>query len=107
MHKIFGFTLSEWGVIFTLISLVFGGCMALIRYFKASISEPLTRAIEELGRDLQESKKDRKENEKKLFEVTDDHSKELIKMNGRINTLEVSVNSNTIRIDHIEERNFK
>lgn len=104
MHLFLGFTLAEWVAATVLFSFVFGGCATLIRYFKKSISEPMTIAIDELREDLKESRQQRKENEGKLFGITDDHSKSIIKLEGRVNNVEVATRSNTLRIDRMSER---
>lgn len=88
MHKILGYTLEEWGAVTILLGFVFGGCAGLIRYFRKIISDPLKKSIKELGKDLNESRESRKRNEKKLFDVTDDHTKQIYSLDGRVKTLE-------------------
>ncbi|WP_339011347.1 hypothetical protein VNN41_06350 [Lactococcus garvieae] len=99
MHNFFGFSLAEWGLISAFISGIFGGCMGLIRYFKLSITAPMTKAIDELRLDIKDFNSSRKENESKLFKLTDDHTKEIGELYGRVNTLEVITQSNTTRLD--------
>lgn len=99
LHNILGFSLAEWAVIVGLIGTVFGGCAGLIRYFKLSITGPMTKAIDELRLDLRDFNSSRKENESKLFKLTDDHTKEIGELYGRVNTLEVITQSNTTRLD--------
>lgn len=103
MHVFLGFTLTEWVAATGLISFVFGGCATLIRYFKKSISEPMTIAIDELREDLKESRQKREKNEGKLFGIADDHTKQLYNHEGRLNTLETITSSSVMRIDRAEK----
>lgn len=103
MHVFLGFTLAEWVASVSLFTFVFGGCASLIRYFRKSISDPMTLAIDELREDLKESREQRKENEGKLFGIADDHTKQLYNHEGRLNTLETITNSSVMRIDRAEK----
>ena len=103
MHVILGYTLDEWVAVTVLLGFVFGGCAALIRYFKKSISEPMKISIDELREDLKDSREQRKRNEGKLFGITDDHTKQIYNHEGRINTLETITSSSIMRIDRAEK----
>lgn len=88
MYKIFGLTLEEWAAATVLFTFFFGGCAGLIRYFRKIISEPLRTSIDELREDFSESRDSRKRNEKKLFDTTDEHTKQIYSLDGRVKTLE-------------------
>lgn len=110
MHVFFGYTLQEIVAVTVLMTFVFTICAGLIRYFKNSISEPMKVAINELEaglsglrEDLKESRELHKRNEEKLFDITDDHTKSIIKLEGRVNNVEVATQSNTMRIDRMVE----
>ena len=107
MHEILGFNLQELGALTVLLTFVFSGCVGLIRYFRKSISEPMKASIDELREDLRESREKRERNEGKLFNITDDHTKSIIKLEGRVNNVEVATQSNTMRIDRITEKRGK
>ncbi|MDG4968239.1 hypothetical protein [Lactococcus lactis] len=103
MHVFLGYTLQEWVAVTVLLTFVFTGCAGLIRYFRKSISEPMKLSIDELREDLRESREQREHNEGKLFDITDDHTKSIIKLEGRVNNVEVATQSNTMRIDRMVE----
>ncbi|WDA70072.1 hypothetical protein [Lactococcus lactis] len=103
MHEILGFNLQELGALTVLLTFVFSGCVGLIRYFRKSISEPMKHSIDELREDLKESREQHEHNEGKLFNITDDHTKSIIKLEGRVNNVEVATQSNTMRIDRMVE----
>lgn len=45
-------------------------------------------SIDELREDFSESRDSRKRNEKKLFDTTDEHTKQIYSLDGRVKTLE-------------------
>lgn len=84
------------GLIFSVIGGVFGGFAVIIRLLKSYISNPFQQALEKLNLtiqdlrdDLNESRTDRKENETRLFDISDTHTKEIYDIKGRVKTLEV------------------
>ncbi|MBB5887758.1 hypothetical protein [Lactovum miscens] len=84
------------GLIFTVIGGTFGGFAIILRMLKGYIlndfnntMEKLDMTMQELRNDLTESRIERKENDKKLFDISDVHTKEIYAIKGRVQTLEV------------------
>lgn len=103
MHYFGGFTLGELASIAGLLTFAFGGCATLIRYFRRSISEPMTLAIQELREDLNESRDQREKNEGKIFDTLENQQKQIYDHVGRITVLETITNSSVMRIDRAEK----
>jgi hypothetical protein len=97
--KIFGLTFAELSAITVFIGALFGGIGWAIRI----TLNPLHKAIEELSKDIKDLNQSRKENEGKLFSITEDHTKEISRIDGRVNTLEIMNQSTTLRLDRIEK----
>ena len=79
-----------------LISTIFGGFAVTLRMLKRYISTPfenalkdLTDTIQDLREDLNESRSDRKEKETHLFRISDEHTRQISDINGRVKTLEI------------------
>lgn len=98
--KLFNLTLPEIAAalaVGAVIISIFGWAMRITL-------KPLDTAIKELSKDIKEFNKSRKENEAKLFKVSDDHTKEIAHLQGATNTLAVGQQSNTMRLDRLENR---
>ena len=84
------------GMILSVVGGVFGGIVVIIRMLKSYISNPFEEALKQLNKtiqdlrdDLNESRVERKENDKKLYDISDVHTKEISAIKGRVQTLEV------------------
>lgn len=82
--------------LFAVIGGIFGGFAVIIRLLKSYISTPFQQALNELNLtiqdlrdDLNDSRIDRKEHETKLFQIADEHTKQIYNHEGRIQTLEI------------------
>ena len=100
MKEFLGLTIVEWVGIFTLTGIF----VSMFSWITRTVAlGPLRTDIKQLNEELKAMNASRKENEKHLFKVTDDHTKDIIKLEGRVNTIEVVNNSNTLRIDRMEK----
>lgn len=89
-------TLTLIGSIFLIVGGVVGGTAFVIRLLKGYILSDFNKMLatldttmQNLRDDLNESRIDRKEHEDKLFKISDDHTKEIYNIKGRVKTLEV------------------
>lgn len=104
MNKIFGLEFSELAALVTVI----GGFITFVSWvMNQLIFKPVTQSVNTLSDRIEEMNISRKENEGKLFNITDDHTREITRLDGRVNTLEVMNQSTTMRLDRMEERNIK
>lgn len=67
------------------------------------IFKPVTQSVNTLSQRIEEMNSSRKENEGKLFAIADDHTKEISRLDGRVNTIEVISQSNTLRLNNMEK----
>ncbi len=100
MYTIFGLTIAEAGATVTII----GGFITFISWIMNHfIFKPVTQSVNTLSQRIEEMNSSRKENEGKLFAIADDHTKEISRLDGRVNTIEVISQSNTLRLNNMEK----
>lgn len=97
---ILGLTIAEVGTLVGLVVVLVSFVSWNMNHF---IFQPISKSMDTLSQRIDEMNTSRKENERKLFEVTDDHTKEITRLEGQVNTISVIAQANTLRLNNMEK----